>query len=154
MAGGRPTTYTPELGQYVCEIIATHGCGLKKLQKMYERFPDSSTIYQWIYKNEEFSSQYLMARRNQANVLADSMLDLPEEINSFTDKEGNERIDSGILGKAKLEYEIKKWHASKMAPKIFGDKQVVEQVTAENDTLKAELIELRAKLVEKSKSEY
>jgi hypothetical protein len=154
MPAGRPTTYTPELAKYVCKIIATHSCGLKKLTKMYERFPSQSTIYDWIYDYPEFSGQYLDARRLQAAVLADSMLDIPDEIPVFEDKEGIERIDSGMLGRAKLDCEILKWHASKMAPKIFGDKQQVEQVTTENDQLKAELAELRAKLADKSKAEY
>ena len=151
---GRPTTYSPELASYVCKMIATHSCGLKKLTKMYDEFPSQSTIYAWIYDHPEFSGQYFEARKSQAAVLADSMLDITDEIPTFYDKDDNERIDSGMLGKAKLDYEVLKWHASKMAPKIFGDKQQIETVTHENDQLKAELAELRAKLAEKAKSEY
>ena len=154
MPAGRPTTYTPELAKYVCDMIATHECGLSKLTKMYERFPDKSTIYLWMHAHEEFSHQYLEARKSQACVLADSMLDIPDNIPTFEDKDGVERIDSGMLGRAKIELEALKWHASKMAPKIFGDKQQIETVTHENDQLKAELAELRAKLAEKAKSEY
>jgi len=154
MAGGRPTTYNPEIAAYICNIIATHPHGLRKLKRMYPDIPDYSTIYEWIYRHKEFSEQYFEARRSQAAVLADSMLDLSEEIPVYEDDKGNERIDSGMLGKAKLDYEIRKWHASKMAPKIFGDKQVIEQVTADNEALKAELAELRAKLDAKNKSEY
>lgn len=154
MAGGRPTTYTPELAKYVCEMIATHACGLNKLTKMYEMFPDKSTVYAWMHAHSEFSNQYLEARKSQAAVLADSMLDISENIPVFEDDKGVERIDSGMLGKAKLDYEVLKWHASKMAPKIFGDRQQVEQVTTENDELKKELADLRAKLLEQAKSEY
>ena len=154
MAAGRPTTYTPELANYVCNMIGTNACGLNKLTKMYEEFPDKSTIYAWIRAHSEFSNQYLEARRLQALVLADSMLDIADEIPVFEDDKGIERIDSGMLGRAKIDFEVLKWHASKMAPKIFGDKQQVEQVTTENDELKKELAELRAKLAEKAKSEY
>ena len=135
MPAGRPTTYTPELAKYVCDIIATHACGLNKLTKMYEKFPDKSTIYAWMHANEQFSNQYLVARQKQATVLADSMLDIVNEIPTLEDKEGNERIDSGMLGKAKLEYEVLKWHASKMAPKIYGDKRQDEDKTTLGDTL-------------------
>ena len=131
---GRPTSYNEELANFVCKMIATHSCGLKKLEKMYADFPSSATIYAWLYDFPEFSTRYFEARRAQAAVLADSMLDLPAEIQTFEDKEGNERIDAGILGKAKLEYEIIKWHASKMAPRIFGDKKQ-EEVTNPQDTL-------------------
>jgi len=154
MTAGRPTTYTPELAKYVCDMIATHDCGLSKLTQMYEKFPDKSTIYLWMHAHSEFSHQYLEARKSQACVLADSMLDIADNIGTFEDKEGVERIDSGILGKAKLDYEVRKWHASKMAPKIFGDKQQIETVTTENDQLKLELAELRAKLAENARADY
>ena len=131
---GRPTTYSPELAAYVCKMIATHACGLKKLERMHKDFPHPSTVYGWLYEHPEFTSLYLEARRNQANVLADSLLDVSDEIPIYTDKEGNERIDAGMLGKAKLEYEIRKWHASKMAPKIFGVTKQSEE-TSPSDTL-------------------
>jgi hypothetical protein len=127
MTAGRPTTYTPELANFVCQMIATHACGLNKLEKMYEQFPHKSTIYGWMYEHKEFSNLYLEARKAQAAVLADSMLDIAERIPTFEDKEGNEKIDAGMLGKAKLDYEILKWHASKMAPKIFGVTKLNEE---------------------------
>lgn len=151
---GRPSTYTPELANYVCKVIATHKHGLNKLNKMYDDFPDATTIYAWMYDHEEFSQQYLNARRLQANVLADSALEIVHEIPRFIDKDGVERIDSGILGQAKLGFETLKWHASKMAPKVWGDKQQLEQAMEENVLIKAELATLRAQLAEKNKRDY
>lgn len=153
-AGGRPSTYTPELAAYVCKQIATNACGIQRLSDNDKNFPAKSTVYAWLYDHPEFSNQYLEARRIQATVLADYMLDIPDNIPIFEDKEGNERIDSGMLGKAKIDFEVLKWHASKMAPKIYGDKQIIEQTTSENEQLKTELAELRAKLADQSKSEY
>jgi len=152
--GGRPTTYTPELASYVCKIISTHPYGMKKLAKMYEEFPYHQTIYGWIFDHPEFSSQYLEAKRLQSNVLAESMLEVPNEIPVYYDKDGSEKIDAGMLGRAKLEYEIKKWHASKMAPKIWGDAKQVEDLTNQNEKLISELKELREKLDAKNKKEY
>lgn len=135
MPGGRPTTYTPELATFVCKMIATHGCGLKKLEKMYEDFPHSSTIYAWLYDHPEFSSQYFDARKLQATVLADSMLDFEDEIKTYEDQYGNERIDAGVLGKAKLSFEIRKWHAAKMAPRMFGDYKQQDDANNPQETL-------------------
>ena len=150
---GRPTNYNPELAAYVCKMIATHGCGLRKLEKMHNDFPEASTIYAWIYDHPEFSQQYFDARKAQAAVLADSMLDIGEEISTFEDKEGNKRIDSGILGRAKLEYEIRKWHAAKMAPRIFGDKNF-EDLQADNERVKQELQEVKDRLDRDNLKEY
>lgn len=151
MTAGRPTTYTEELAEYVCKIIATHSCGLKKLEKMYERFPHSSTIYAWLYDHKQFSSQYFEARKAQAAVLADSMLDVPSEIPTYLDEKGNERIDSGMLGKAKLEYEIRKWHAAKMAPRMFGDKQ---PDVVSNDVSVEEIAQRVAEINKQSEKDY
>jgi hypothetical protein len=118
---GRPTDYSPELAAKICHIISTHPNGLGKLQKMYDFMPDKSTIFLWIQKYPEFSNQYFTARKYQAHVIADSILDIPTEINTFDDKDGVERIDSGILGRAKFDMECRKWHASKLEPKIYGD---------------------------------
>ncbi len=152
--GGRPTTYNPEIAAYVCDIISTHPHVLNKLNRMYAEFPDATTIYAWMHAHPQFSQQYLEARKAQATVLADSMLDVADTIPVYHDEKGNERIDAGMLGRAKLEYETRKWHASKMAPKIYGDKQIIEQTTSENESLKAELSALRAQLAEKNKSDY
>lgn len=153
--GGRPSTYTPELAAKVCEAIATHDCSLKRLYKMYDWFPHDSTIYNWIFiHGDKFSGQYFEARRAQSNVIADSMLDLDRDLPTFLDEKGNEKIDSGMLGRAKLSYEIKKWHASKMAPKIWGDAKQVEELQSQNESIKRELEELRAKLAKQNEKEY
>lgn len=154
MPGGRPTTYTPELASYICKIIATHKFGLRRLAAEYELFPHPSTIYAWMYDHPEFSEQYLNSRRIQATVLADSMLEIADEIPIYDDKDGVSRIDAGMLGRAKLEYEALKWHASKMAPKIYGEHKQVEELTSQNESIKKELEELRAKLAEQNKKEY
>jgi hypothetical protein len=133
MPQGRPTTYTPELAAYVCEMIATHTCGLKKLTKMYEKFPSQSTLYAWMTYEPSFSGQYFEAKRLQANYLADSLLDMPDDLPTYIDEKGVERIDPGMLGREKLRYQINVWHASKLAPKVYGDKKQEETNTA--DTL-------------------
>ncbi len=154
MAAGRPTSYTPELGAYICKIIATHPHGLNKLCQMYPAMPGKSTIYEWIGIFKEFSELYFEARKIQASVLADYALDLTDNIPEYEDKDGVTRIDSGILGKAKLQFQISAWHAAKMAPKIYGDQKQVEELKGENDRVKAELAELRAKLDKVNLSEY
>lgn len=148
---GRPTTYTPELASYVCEMIATHTCGLKKLTKMYERFPSQSTIYAWMTYDPNFSGQYFEAKRRQADFLADSMLDMAEDLPTYVDEKGVERIDPGMLGREKLRYQINVWHASKLAPKVYGDKVQTEAINADNTTEVAEKV---AKIIKDSEKEY
>ena len=56
MPAGRPTIYTKELAERICELVATHTIGIKALCKMYDDLPDQHTIKQWRQKNLEFST--------------------------------------------------------------------------------------------------
>lgn len=153
-AGGRPSSYTPEIATLICKKIATSTYGLKKLCSLNPDLPDSTTIDDWRFDHPEFSRQYFEAKRFQAELLAEETLDLCDNLSTYEDEKGVDRIDAGMLGKTRLQVATRQWHASKLAPKIYGDKQIIEQTTSENESLKAELAELRARLAEQSKSEY
>lgn len=156
MAMGRPTKYTPELAQLILDRISTCKIGLNKLCKMYDDMPNPDTIYEWRHKYDDFSERYLNSRRKQAHFLAEQTKDIAEETLDyvFEDEKGAMRIDSGIVAMQKFRMTANTWLASRINPKEYGDKQVIEQTTTENEQLKIELAELRAKLAEKAKSEY
>lgn len=143
---GRKEIYCKELADFTCEIIATHAHGLNRLKRMYPRFPDEQTVYKWIYKYPEFATQYAEARKRQASVLAESMLEDAESLEPMIDEKGMPKIDAGVVGKAKLVIDVKKWHASKVAPKLWGDAKMIEEVITQNVALKKELDELRWEL--------
>jgi cell division protein FtsB len=44
--------------------------------------------------------------------------------------------------------------ASKLAPKLYGDKQQIETLNADNDKLKEDIAELQKMLLEQNKKEY
>lgn len=130
---GRPTTYTPELAAFICQVVATHTQGLKKLCEMYDEFPDHTTIYLWRYKHPEFSNLYLDAKRAQMDlVMEDLDIILDESLNYYTDEKGNQRIDSPSATIAIAKANNRKWFASKLAPALYGDRTQVETVKPES----------------------
>ena len=139
---GRPTEYTREKGALICERIATHDCGLPKLCKMYPDMPSEPTIQRWRYQNVEFRMKYAQAKMLQADLLAEQCLDIAEDSTPE-----NVAVD-------RLRCDTRKWLASKLLPKQYGDKLLLEQKTEENEQLKLELLALRAKLDEANKREY
>lgn len=153
---GRPTIYTEELGTIICKIVASHPYGLPTLCKMFPQLPHRDTINEWRWENKVFSDNYALAKRFQAELMAESIEDVASELkeSAFHDDLGMVKIDSGMLGYARLVCDNRKWTAARLAPKIYGDKMQIEQKTEENDKLKAELMALRNKLDEKNKSEY
>lgn len=154
-AGGRPTKYNDELGKLICERVAANPVGLETLLTLYDDMPDHSTIKAWRKQYAQFSAWYLEAKSFQSQLLVeeiDSMID--GQIIYVTDDKGNERIDPPSASLLIAKINNRKWTAARLAPKIYGDKQVIENVTSENIELKSELAELRAKLAQQSKSEY
>lgn len=153
MVMGRPTEYTPELADRICTLLATHPWSLNKILKHYD-LPCRDTVYLWIHKYKDFSDKYLEARRSQAHILFDDLLDIPDTIPEYEDDKGNDRIDAGMLGRAKLEYEAKKWHTMKMQPKLYDQSKTIEALEGQNSEMKEELIKLRTQLEMQNKKDY
>lgn len=151
---GRPSLYTEELADRICDLLATDTACLDEICDKHADLPCSDTIYTWRHKHKSFSEKYLQAMHSRGNLYAEETLKIAREKKTFFDSEGNEKIDPGYVAWQKMNVGLRQWHASKLAPKTYGDKQVIEQTTTENEQLKAELAELRARLAESSKAEY
>lgn len=154
MATGRPTLYTPELGDKICELVATNDCGLNHLCANYDWMPDESTVRLWRFKHETFSLKYNQAKKFQAELYAESTHQLAAEKHYYYDAEGNQRVDTGHVAWQKMNVHLRQWHAAKLAPKLYGDQKQVEQLQGEKEQLQKEIEELRSGLAEKHKKDY
>lgn len=123
---GRPSIYTQELATAICAHIA-EGKSLRIIGGM-DSMPHQATIMAWLDGSRpEFSEQYARAREAQADKLAEEILAIADDGRSDTylDAEGNEKTDSEVIQRSKLRVEARKWLASKMAPKKYGDKMAI-----------------------------
>ena len=128
MAAGRPTIYSEELADLICRRVATHTIGIPKLCAMYDDMPSYQTINVWRYEKKSFSDKYAESKRFQAEFIAESLIDMCE-VETYKDEKGVTRVDAGMVAKQRLLVDTVKWHASKLAPKIYGDKKQVEEAT-------------------------
>lgn len=103
---GRPTKYTPELGDEICERIA-QGESLVMICKD-DHLPAPKNVYAWLRAYEDFRNNYVRAREDQADTYAD-------EITYIADTAEDAQ-------KARLQVDARKWVASKLKPKKYGDK--------------------------------
>ena len=106
---GRQTTYTPEKGDKLCELIAEGMSASKACKKVGVPM---RTFYEWNREHKDFSAQLTCARQDQADTFADQMCDIAD--------------DEGDVQRAKLKIDARKWVAARMKPKSWGDKQAVE----------------------------
>ncbi len=83
------------------------GQTLRKISEV-EGMPKPSTICLWLSESKELAEQYARARDIQADRFADEIIDI-------SDTETDPQV-------ARVRIDARKWHASKTAPKKYGDK--------------------------------
>lgn len=142
MTIGRPTLYTPELAQRVCDLVATHTIGLSHICKKYPELPCRDTIYEWRWKHKDFSDKYADAKRQQAELMAEEIADIADDGTSdyYEDKDGNLKLDSEHVQRSRLRVDTRKWIACKLLPKVYGESQRRELDVAP-DSLMSKIID-------------
>ena len=108
--GGRPTDYTPEIAERICEWIA----GGKSLRSFCVQpdVPDVSTVCRWIIRHEEFRAHYVHAREAAGYAHGDGIIEITEQLRTG-------QLDYQV---AKPMIDGLKWAAERMAPKGHGTK--------------------------------
>lgn len=135
MSVGRPSDYTPELAADICGRIAD-GQSLRAICRA-EDMPASSTVFVWLQQHADFTEQYARAREAQADALADDILEISDDArNDWMDREikggGTERVvDQEHIGRSRLRVDARKWLASKLKPKKYGEKLSTELTGAD-----------------------
>lgn len=113
---GRPSKYNDEMAEKICEKIA-NGRSLRSICAE-DGMPTTSTVCKWLIENKEFSEQYARARTRQADYFFEEIVEIADSVEA----------DSAAVAKARLQVDARKWAASKIAPKKYGDK-VEQQIT-------------------------
>jgi len=113
--------FSQELFDAICERIA-NGESLRKICKD-EKMPNLTSVWKWLNNNEELSKQYARAREEQAETFVDEILDIADnnKDDTFIDEDGKEIINQEVIARSRLRVDARKWVASKLKPKKFGD---------------------------------
>ena len=109
---GRPSRYTAEIADEICERLAS-GESLRSICRN-DHMPGQTTVFRWLSENTEFWEQYARAREAQAECLADELVEIADEVQD-TD-------DMVKVQAAKLRIDTRKWAASKLKPSRYGDR--------------------------------
>lgn len=89
-----------------------------------EGMPDVTTFYRWIDNDEEKYKQYMRACDNRADAIFDEIIDIADDRSGDIKitKDGEEVIDNEFIARSRLRIDARKWIASKLNPKKYGDK--------------------------------
>ncbi len=123
MPAGRPTDYTVEIGDVICEGISNRQ-SLVKICKP-DDMPAVRTVYYWLRAHKEFLQNYELAKEDQAHNLVEDALDIADD----------EDIDPQHK---RIMVDTRKWIASKYNTKKYGDKNQMELTGANGGAIKTE----------------
>lgn len=123
MPGGRPTDYCQEVADAICERLAD-GESLRSIC-LDDAMPSKASVFRWLGIHKEFSDQYARAREEQAEAFADEMVAIADERETIV-KDGNGEtvvaFDATAVARNRLRIDARKWVASKLKPKKYGEK--------------------------------
>ena len=122
MRGGRPSTYTPEVAALICERTAD-GESLRQICRT-EGMPSRTAVWKWLDTFPEFNAQYAHAREAQADSHADDITAIADD----------ESIPSDSR---RIRVDARKWIASKLKPRRYGERQEIEHKGALTVTIAA-----------------
>ncbi|SEG61156.1 hypothetical protein SAMN04488115_107313 [Bosea lathyri] len=125
---GRRSTFTQETADTICERIAD-GQSLRSICAD-DDMPAKSMVFRWLVSNEAFRDQYAIAREAQADALFDEILDIADTTEEGTKSKsgpnGIETTTGDMIEHRRLRVDARKWMASKLQPKKYGDKTQLE----------------------------
>ena len=115
-APGRPSTFTQQLADGICERLA---CG-ESLRRICadEGMPDKATVIRWLAKHDTFRASYSHARMVQADGWADEILDLARADPPRSPVTG--RCDPVAARHIRNRVGTLRWMLEKLIPKKFG----------------------------------
>jgi hypothetical protein len=104
----RPTDYTQETADEICSLLA-EGRSLRSILRDNDDMPGMTSVFKWLRIHEEFAKQYAQAKLEAADAMADEIQDIADNL-------------TGDVQRDRLRVDTRKWIASKLKPKKYGDK--------------------------------
>lgn len=117
----RPSEFTQAVADAICELVAD-GKSLRTICAE-EAMPNRATVFRWLAANETFRDQYARAREEQADAYADEIVGIADDgSNDYIEGENGPILNSEHIQRSRLRVDTRKWIASKLKPKKYGDK--------------------------------
>lgn len=151
---GRHSEFTQESADAICDMLMD-GQSLRAIC-LLKTMPDKGTVLRWLEAYPGFRVQYARAREIQADTLADEILLLsdksrPGKKTTLKADGTKETVTGDMVERTRLQIDARKWYASKLAPKKYGDRQQIEHsgsITTKTEDLTDDQIAERLRQIE------
>lgn len=139
---GRPSIKTPELVDEICQRIA-EGRSVASVARD-DDMPDHKTIWRWLNADEAFGQRYARAIQARAMAHADRIADVTAGVLA-----GQIQPDA-----ARVALDGMKWTASRLLPKVYGDRTQIDATVTHTHTLHLEALKELANRITGPKDGY
>lgn len=137
---GRPSKFTQEIAETIC-VKLMEGESLREICAADE-MPDRVTVYRWLAADEAFRNQYAHAREVQADTYADETKEIADDgSNDWMERFSQDGkslgwvVNGEAVSRSKLRVDQRKWHAAKLNPKVYGDRQEIRHADPDGNKL-------------------
>lgn len=99
------------------------GRALRNILKEDKNMPPAVTFFEWISKDAEKAKQYAYVCELRAEALFDEIIEIADDKSqdiAYTEK--GETQNTEFIQRSRVRIDARKWIASKLNPKKFGDK--------------------------------
>ena len=146
---GRPSSFSQEIADEICELVATTPRGLDFICSSDDKLPCARTVHSWLSAQPAFLQSYLRARERQADLIFDECLEIADDHSRDTKlvgTKGDERevADTEWISRSKLRVDTRMRMAGKLHPKKYGDKLQTEISDPQGNNPFAPLMEMIA----------
>jgi terminase small subunit-like protein len=121
----RPTKFTPELGEKICELIA---CGwlMKDAARHFDVAPE--TVCRWRLKHDDFRALYEQARLDRLDTWSEEMIDIADDRDGDYEVAANGKAISAkeAVLRSRLKIASRQWLIARQMPQQWGDRQEVD----------------------------
>lgn len=119
---GRPTVYTAELAERICERIAESNDSLRKICRETWA-PSRSTVNKWLIEREEFRQLYMLSIQGRVDDIALECLEIADD--ATRDYVPNEetlevKANKRLLERVQIQLAERHWIVACLAPKRYG----------------------------------
>ena len=143
MPVGRPSDYTQDLADEICSQLS-EGKSMRRVCES-DDMPSKATVFNWLRTNDEFLDQYEKAKVEAADFLAEEIVEIADysvndlivtlniDLENKPKEEWTEhdvklvaaKLNPENIQRSRLRVDARKWIASKLKPKKYGDKTSV-----------------------------
>jgi len=111
----------------ICKELSSSNKSINTIIKEYN-LPDYTTVRDWIRNDKDFSHKYVCAKEDQADFLAEEIIEIADDNSQDTidvdlgDGVVVQKENKEFINRSRLRIDARKWVASKLKPKTYGEK--------------------------------